>query len=706
KTESDFNKDYFFHMLEFINFINEIKSPEQIVKNIDTLLENEREKRIFFKRYNNNYTLEEIGIEENLTRERVRQILKKANDSLSSFLKINKFNIALQLKYISKDMCSVKDLYEIFGQDKIFYINSLIKMNDLSLSFVESLNLIMFKSENTLDEKIKVIINSLPENFKLCNYIDHLIYKLKQLEIKEVTIEQIKDLLLSYEFNIYGEYCFKNKITIIKACELIFKEYLTKPLRIDEKGINIIKNLVYNHLNITLDSNDRALESRIRDIESVLLVDKLTFMHISHINISKKTIIYIKSLLKEAFNKREVINAGYLFENNKELMIKNNINNKYILYSLIHYYYGENYSVGKGNTLDIYIDKDIEYSRENMIINILKENKKMISKDRFIKLTGWSPFKIEDTISKSDLIIRLGNNITTLDYLKITEEEKTKISLILNRLFKNKGFTTSYLILNSLKIDIELTTLIKRLNIDSNEKIAALIKKMFNNIKGHTQFLYNENCEYTSFEDVIIKKYRGIFTKEDIKKYIYEYGYKDMMASTIINNNIDSNKFLEISANELINSYDFNISEEIMNRVVKYIENIFENEDYINLSSLSENYKNELPKIQYSWNIYLIRSILVKKGYRKINRTYTDARYEKLILVKNNSNIKTFDELLYKILKNNYTGKMNEVDIYDYFTKLDLVCKHEDKFDKKIPFDLKNSGKINIDTLGKIYLLN
>ena len=243
-----------------------------------------------------------------------------------------------------------------------------------------------------------------------------------------------------------------------------------------------------------------------------------------------------------------------------------------------------------------------------------------------------------------------------------------------------------------------------RNRIKSNETIAAIVKKLLPNIYGHINFLYNETCKYKSIEDVVRNKFENTFYREDIRKFMYSLGYKEMMYSRTVTNIIEEGTFVEIGNDEFVNSKDFNIDEDVIKETKEYIDSQFHDNEYLVLSEL-KGYRKALPYIDYKWTPHLIKSVVAGKGYRQIRRIFQDSRSEKVIIVRENSEIKSFADFLYYIIKNEYRGNMHERKIYDFLSEKGVVTSQEDILDKKIPYDLKVSGRIIIDDVGRVELI-
>lgn len=699
-NEDIINADY----NKLIHYVNSIKSPREIFSEIQDIIKDPRNQQIIEQRYAEGYTLEQIGEKAGITRERVRQLIKKEVRNIINILKINNIKKSLILEFRGKTYCSLKEFYNLFSNGKE-YLAIMILENYETLYFFKPLNMVLFSDCDEFEGNIEKLIGNLPQTFMLYDYLDILIDSLNELGIENPSIEEIENLLESYKYKIYGEYAFKGRLTIIEALEILFRDYINQDIRVDEEGCEYIKTIAKNKLNFDLGDSARAIESRIRDNNNIILTDRLTFRHISKLDISNDIIEKIKNILDNIFMEVDVVNVNYIFTENEELFKSKGIFNKLMLYSLISYYFSDYYKVGRGNTLDIYKNNEVKIlSREDFLINVIKENGGLITKNNLIKITCWEDFKVENAISDSNKIVKVNDNIWLLEDFKISPEEEIILHNLINELINEDGFTTSYIIYKELMFNPKLSRLINLNCIRSHEVLGANIKKKFKNLKGYLTFITNENSSYKSIEEVITSKFCDIHYLDDIRQFLKNIGYKDMLVSKVLGSIIEKQLFVQISNDEVVNRRVFNINNEVIVELSKYIEEQFNYKEYLVLSEL-KGYRNALPQIEYKWNPYLIRSLLDGNEFRAINRIYSDSKLEKLIIVKEDSKIKTYAELIYMIISNEYEGNMNEVRIYDYLSDVGVVRKFDDIYSKKIPFDLKVSGKVQIDELGKVELL-
>ena len=126
--------------------------------------------------------------------------------------------------------------------------------------------------------------------------------------------------------------------------------------------------------------------------------------------------------------------------------------------------------------------------------------------------------------------------------------------------------------------------------------------------------------------------------------------------------------------------------------------------EYISISNL-KGYKRRLPDIGFRWNPYLMKTILVMNGYRQITKVYNDYRFDKIVLVKENSLITSFEELVYFVLKNEYDGNMHERDVYEFLMEKGILREQDSPYSKVLPHELKNfDNLVNVDNIGIVTL--
>jgi hypothetical protein len=138
---------------------------------------------------------------------------------------------------------------------------------------------------------------------------------------------------------------------------------------------------------------------------------------------------------------------------------------------------------------------------------------------------------------------------------------------------------------------------------------------------------------------------------------------------------------------------EFLIPDEVVQALTAVVEQHMQGKRYISLNQLTE-YTEKLLIIPFRWNPFVMRSILVKHGFRQISKIHRDYRYDKILLVKEASEIQTFEELVYLVLKEEYEGNMHEVKVYEFLVERGILREQDSDYDKVLPSEIKDSGKL------------
>lgn len=394
-------------ILDCEKIINETPNIDNIINKSIEQLNDLRSEEILKKRYIKKMTLEECGHAFGLTRERVRQLQKKAENKIYNYLKVQKFDNAIKLLYINQNHCTVDEFDRIFRENNLLE-EVIIKNGWFNIKRINDLDRVMIRDDEIdLNNTINNILNRLPSYFKLSSYLKEIKSELKNADISHSNLKEIDELLVNNGFKKYGKYYSKERLTIVNICDILFKDFINEPLRVDDEGCEVLRELAKDVFGYEFHETNRSIEARIRDCKDILLVDKMTFLHINKINVSSALLSEVKKILINELKIRDVVNVETVFKKKEKIWIDNGINSKYMMYSIINYYFGKEFIVGKGNSLDIYLDdKYSSFTREERVIEVLEKNNGSINKKDLLLILGWKSFKLDDTISKSQRIER------------------------------------------------------------------------------------------------------------------------------------------------------------------------------------------------------------------------------------------------------------------------------------------------------------
>ncbi|PGZ92349.1 hypothetical protein COE53_12505 [Bacillus sp. AFS029533] len=671
--------------------------PKELIDNFISEL-SERESVIFELRYKIEKTLEEVGTEIGVTRERVRQIAKKGLDKFEGYLNRNRFTTLISLLSNSEKYITRNELNKIIGSENEFFIN-LLKQDLPLLTYFRELDIFFLFNDNKVDfELINEFMNDLPEVFNFNEYKQYFEEMLESVGIDNPSLEMIENLISSRDFTKFGDIYSQHKLTIHEVLTYLLKNYISEPIRIDEEGIERLRFLAKRYLEFDLGESVRSIDARIRDAENLLLVDKSTFVYFNSEEFDTSIIDKIESYINNRFLVKEVINVEEIFQEFKPVLEQLKIDNKLHLYSLIRYYLDDKFSIGKGNTLNIYKNDSSRATKEERYISIMKKHGGLVLKE--LLLEDGQMYKVDLAIQHSNKIIPWGNkHVILVENLKITESEEIEIITHFNKSFE-KGYNTSTFMFNEMMFDRKLSAFLKNKGINESNKLTSLIKHFMPNVKGHLNYLYVEGTEFESFENVIIESFNRETSRKEIKDFIFEHGYKEMMASNLLSRLLELEIYIEIDMDILYPARMFKIDTDVLDEIKSYAEEQIGSNEYLSISGL-KGYRRKLPQIGFRWNPFLLKSVLHLCGFRQIKKFYSDYRYDKIIVVKKESKLETFEDLVLHVL-NDYKGNMHEVSIVEYLVEKGILRENDSR--KNLPHEIKTSDKFDFDELGYVKL--
>lgn len=700
KLEADFDIRI---LIEFSNKLRSLKIPKNIADDIPELLK-EQEKSVIEGRFIQKWTLEETGQSIGVTRERIRQVEAKALKKIFNYLRINQFSLIVKLVTDSKTLIPQKELLGLIGGDHAYFIEVLKDKNSI-FAYIDKLDVFCTDPEECQDfNKIDEFMSDLPEQLYFNEFEQLFEEILEKVGVKEPSSEMVHQVLESYGFIRYGVLYSRRKLSIADILENLFRKYILHPLRIDETSIELLKKLALKHFDYQLEGSVRSIDARLRDVNNLILVDSNTYQWFESENFDQTIVTLVDSYLKKRFLEVNVINIDEVFKAFEEQLIPYQVTNKLHFYSIIKYFLDDEYSIGKGNTLNIYQNNKDKVEWKETIVETIRNMGGTCSKDNLREFLRVPMYRIDQAISSSDKLIPWGTNqIKLVEKIGLTNGEKEGLIALINRSIKD-GYTTVGILYKELMFDRSLAGLIGKKGIDTKAKLAAVIKNLKPTLKGHINFLYEEGSHFTSFDDVILDHFKEGATRREIQDFAKEHGYGDVMSANLIGSLLDQELLIEVDFDMLYPAHAFNIPSETIQELISFIEQQMQGKEYLSLNQL-KGYKRKLPAIEFRWNPFVMRSILVKHGFRQIHKMYRDYRYDKILLVKEDSKIKTFEELVYYVLKKEYEGNLHEVNVYNFLVEKGILREQEYDYEKILPIEIKESENlISVNPIGIVSL--
>ncbi|MCX0395724.1 hypothetical protein LI038_15065, partial [Clostridium perfringens] len=320
----------------FIEFILKINSLNDINLILKEQLKKIKDKEILMlnKRYLNGDTLEEIGALSNITRERVRQILKKAASKLNEELIKAKFKESLAMTFIEEKYINIDDINVLVDDENLVGFKVFLEFNsNIVFDDMEFISLYDNQYLNNLNEKL---IDYLDDEFILDEELDSLNEIYEIVGFKSLEKYKIEKHLIKLGYIKQGKFFSKERLNLSKGYELLLKYFIDSTIRLDEQGAIEIKKKFMEVFDIDItDKSCRSIEARIVDNINLFCVDSREYIHIDNLNISEEGKELVDKFTTESLKEREVTTAQDIIKVYGDELNRVNIDNKYKVYSII-----------------------------------------------------------------------------------------------------------------------------------------------------------------------------------------------------------------------------------------------------------------------------------------------------------------------------------------------------------------------------------
>lgn len=598
----------------------------------------------------NGLTLESIGNKINVTRERIRQIEKKALENAISLLNHKLlFEIKTILKYLSRhqNVIYVEELNSLVGEELtklLIYI--LENFENEHLTYNENYDFILIGDFDWLNQ-IELLVQEMPDKFssvELNSYstriggMDIFKYLLITYELVEDIIRKnysVKgEVFTKSNLNLEGQYkyvlkeYFQNGILIHDAAEIdLFKKYhyrVFKDKEIFNKSKRSIAGVI-ERCSLLIDKGKYNLQESIGMIDDILLNEIKMW-----IDSSSGVLLYsqVFNAFRDQLKPFGVINSYML---HSQLRLK--FENEYIFRRDYMSFLGSDLRLFDeiNSTLETYekfidideVNKLFPSSSNVVVLNFLNNNEDYISAYNKKWISSKNLIYTENDIKVIEEII-----ISNLDDegLITVDSAYELIRIKLLDLFKNNSIDNKHYLFNFLKFILQ-------------DKFD--FKKPYIALKG----AYIGDPEERLISEII--KYNEI-TINEIKDIADNVGYLINNTSEFIS--MISFRFLRIDVERFINRKTINIDEDQITFIEDLITRTKGSKLGINAKGINSTF---FPKLGFKWNQYSISGFIeCYSNALKVIRTegtYFTCEY---IITDKNISASTFEEYM-KLSKEN-----------------------------------------------------
>lgn len=687
---------------KYIKYVENYKTIDELCSLIEF---KDNEVEIFEKRYIHGKNMTQIGEDftPKITRARVEQILSKKLEIIKNTFELYQIERILRINNINSKFISLEKIESLFKNNTLMLkilkdpkINMKLKYSNILGGFMEKELLV------TAENKISNKINSLPEYFYIDDYLDELIDFFLDINT-DFDIKQIENVLIHFGYEQKEEYYISKNILQPFMIKFVFDYFIDTPLDLNDiKNKNKLNNIILKYFGEEfIIDNVRNLEARLGRIDNIILVNQLTYFKIEKLNISKALIKEVSNYLEKNLEKKEYIGINSLITTFEEEFKKVGLDNKYGASSFVKFYLQDDFYIKSARIGDIYKVGVEQIPRNIQLEKTLNEYPGKTIKE-YMEILNWPDYRIYGILwDFKNIYCDENNKLGYIEELQITQEEIKLLREAVFMTMKN-GYTTIMNVIKGMRFSIEFNNLLQKYNFNDQILFSYVIRAKIPEVDVSRKIISKKGENFKDLVDILKKEFQNEqIERNDINLLIDDLGYSKSYG--LIDRYIKDGILIETGQTTVIFKEYFTLfSDEDITIIIDYIESKFENNEYLSLNTL-KGYRKHLPYCEIKWTPQLIKSVLYNRGYRAIYRKNNDYRYDKIILVRENSFIHTMEDLVYFILKNEYQGNLHENLVINYLSEKEIIYTKD--YSAKLPWEIYNeSTRIKIDNIGVITL--
>lgn len=691
----------------YCNFIEDNSPNKLISENLNSLFQNisnhimldSRNTMILCERMKG-YTLEDLGLTFNCTRERIRQIVKKAE------LKV-KSNV---MAYVPIRILN-SEIYKIIEQ-----FAGIIEFRELVLELNKSFSTDYFDNLDSLDTYINVFYDLHDysiNDFAIwvshdCQNCDSLLNELQRV------IKLSQDGMISYdELREISDFCIqikeinscnensiklsrKSAQRIVKDCNLKFDDdfiYMYEVWNLKNSGLgkkieailSFLKEsasmeFIYNKVS-EITNEDLPLVSIRRAVlgaPNIYTWGRSEYIHIDNVKVDDNIIETIKNILSSKLKSIPFTALYNIYNDFRITFQKANIPNDYALATVIDIYLKEFYIdrykyvykeiPDSSTSIDSFIEDKLLESDDEVLRNSIK--------DIIVNDIGARPSVFEASMSRTSNIIHIRDGyIAHIDNIELSQVNLDEICSNIGKSLEE----TSQIGINKIFSNFQVKCI--DLGIENSRMLYDLLRYYFSDRYDFTRFPHIstfENSNKGFIRDLVLEFFlenNRIMTIDEVDDHFTELGYSSIQIRMLIPSNT---KLIKVYTGCYIHQdlieWDDNKTSKLRELLVyKYKENLELGLFFGNIEQIIYNNEDQLPPLGFelSWTLDILRSLIRKIddiafiGNTKI--CYT--------VVSISDNIKNKNELIVEVLNKHFDGACSRDQLNNWFVENRIYIK-------------------------------
>lgn len=489
KITHDFNANTYNLVMDFLNWCG-FDLDQEIKVFLESLYRNEREAYVIRSRANGK-TLNEIGEILDVTRERIRQIERKARRQFASSIAHRKLILKIYATRNQDDVLTPEEMRDYFGEetDAVMY---LLRTSE-SASYVYDKDLdVLIVANDGLSERTMSFMESLPDSFDIDKLDDFVHIGIEDYDLGEEIIETA----IQKEYTITGKILHRSRIKLSSIYPIILKKYYPDGIWLyGDKELEDFRGHIRDEFgDVRLSKNNRALAARIADVS--ILCDRGTYKAKSDKYISDELAKELFDYIENSDSTVFLTNTIYaLFE---DKLVAEGITNKYYLQGVLHELFGDRWTFRR----DCISKDESVTSVYAEIVRYIKNSSRPVSRKQIqIAFPGITDIVVSFAVN-DPMVINLFGKYVHVSKIELSDAEGAYLKQLIDvRLDRNKACHCKALYE---QIAMENALLLRKNNIDTPFALYSLLEYKYGNQYSFSRpFIARQNVEIGSVSNVL-----------------------------------------------------------------------------------------------------------------------------------------------------------------------------------------------------------
>jgi len=623
-------------------------------------------------------TLQEIGNEIGVTRERVRQIIAKSCRLLLKSADM----IAGMLFSLNNNAFTYINLHTIFLDEQLALLCKLALLeSEYAIHFVFSdkfvrADICPYDIAQVLREFVH---ESIDEGLNFYDSLEFLESELTKRSLSFFDFEDIMNYLLHNRYHFYGDYVTKVKQSYGRVCYDAVNKFFAFDIKLNSdennEDMRLLRQIIAKHYQgLKIPPDNRALTAAMtRNTTKLVLSGRGRYCPFEKVVFSAALFEDVRQFIHNSQQTSFYYSELYThFEG--RFLAETNIHNFHFLHGMLKCLFPNEFTYER----DLLVKTNsLRQDVNDRLIQLLKQQGHALTKkDIHEAIPGINDFVIYFSVMRLPEVIQWDyNELNHIENLNISSEDIVCLrNIIKNQTEIHSGYCSDSLLFSSAKEKCQ--------NLFENNSI----KNAQNLFYIASYYLGNEyrfrkphivTLDFPIQELSIVNITRVLLNAKDYLNYDEYFSLAETLGWAngtlyIVFSEIEKD-YIRVSENEYRHKYRFVLPRMIISSLSHVLQSLILSSDFYSFSSIF-NY-DIFPECGYQWNGFLLESIITEydTGFRIIYPQIRDRRYLRGIIVSEDSQYDSFDDLVVGILKKNSIRSISESGLEKFLRNCGII---------------------------------